>query len=241
MKYLVIIPARAGSKGIKGKNTYPLFGKPLIEYTLELCRKVLLSTDMNAECVVSTDSEEIMTLAIEYGIEVPFKRDENLSDDYAKSIDVVLDVIFHYEAINKMFDAVVLLQPTSPLRTYTNLVEAIEKFEDSKGDSLISVKPFLDLSSITYKKDLEYAIPINDDHSKGIRRQDFEELYIRNGAFYITSIDYIKANRKFIEKQPIIYIMDEENSVNIDSIMDVYVAEAIMKARDEDGKKRGSE
>ncbi|MFN9583044.1 MAG: cytidylyltransferase domain-containing protein, partial [Bacteroidota bacterium] len=137
MKILSIIPARSGSKGVPGKNTKLLGGKPLIAYTIESAKQSKWLTDI----VVSTDSESIATLAREHGAVVPFIRPAELATDSAKSIDVVVHTLTELQNQNKLYDAVVLLQPTNPFRPAGLLDEAIERFNKTTCDALVSVVP----------------------------------------------------------------------------------------------------
>src|SRR5215469_16971392 len=113
MRILMIITARAGSKGLPGKNTKMLGGKPLVAYTIEFAQKV--KTDNDVICV-STNDDTVIEVAKSYGLDVPFKRPEELASDTAGSYDVILHALNHFEAKGQFFDAVLLLQPTSPFR-----------------------------------------------------------------------------------------------------------------------------
>ena len=134
-KFLAIIPARGGSKSIPNKNIMSICGKPLIAYTIEAAKQ----SKYIDEIIVSTDSDIIKMVAQQYGAKVPFLRPKELSNDTAKSIDVVMHVIDFYKENNISFDYVILLQPTSPLRTFKHLDDAIEKLIESNSTSLVSV------------------------------------------------------------------------------------------------------
>jgi CMP-N,N'-diacetyllegionaminic acid synthase len=134
-KFLAIIPARGGSKGIPNKNIMAICGKPLIAYTIEAGKK----SKYIDEVVVSTDSDDIKEIAQKYGAKVPFLRPDELSNDSAKSIDLVLHAIDFYKSNNISYDYVILLQPTSPLRTFMHIDEAVEKLIKYDKTSLVSV------------------------------------------------------------------------------------------------------
>ena len=135
MSTLGIITARSGSKGIKDKNIKQLNGKPLMAYTIESA----LQSHYIDETMVSTDSEIYASIAKEYGANVPFIRSSKNATDMAKSMDVVFEVLDEYERRGKSFDNIVVLQPTSPLRTYINIDEAFKLFYEKVADSVVSV------------------------------------------------------------------------------------------------------
>lgn len=124
MNTLAVITARSGSKGIKNKNIRQLNGKPLIAYTIESA----LQSHYIDEVMVSTDSDVYADIAKKFGAVVPFLRSNRNSEDMSKSVDVLLEVLDEYEKREKYFDNIVMLQPTSPLRTYKNLNEAFDLF-----------------------------------------------------------------------------------------------------------------
>lgn len=228
-KFLVIIPARIGSKGITRKNIVNLNGKPLIQYSIEPAVRLIKEKKAD-EAIVSTDSKEIAHIAEKLGIKVPFIRPKELARDKSKSVDVILHALDYLENNNMFFDAVVLLQPTAPLRSYKDIINAVDLFNRKSADSLITVYEESGLSDlIMYKKDGCFAVPLNEDHNKGVRRQNFEKIYIRNGAVYITRVDYLRKNKKVISDIPLVYEMPRDRSVNIDSRGDLEVAECILK------------
>ncbi|MGH4052855.1 MAG: cytidylyltransferase domain-containing protein [Clostridium sp.] len=224
-KFLAIIPARAGSKGIPNKNIIDICGKPLIAYTIDAGKK----SKYIDEIIVSTDSEIIKGIAQQYGAKVPFLRPNALSNDKAKSIDVVIHAIEYYKNKNITFDYIILLQPTSPLRTFKNVDEAIEKLIKSNGASLVSVcktqqNPIF-MRSIQNEK-LKEVIRFE---ATSFRRQDLPDFYIFNGAIYINSYDMLIHQKKFVDADTMPYIMDKKSSVDIDTLLDVRLVEVIMK------------
>ena len=136
MKILAIIPARGGSKGVPRKNIKLLAGKPLLEYT----SAVTLKSSLLSKVVISTDDDEIISVAKKLGLEIPFKRPKDLATDSSSSLSVILHALEHFESKNIYFDAVCLLQVTSPFRTVEFLDKAIQEFIKSDADSLISVQ-----------------------------------------------------------------------------------------------------
>ncbi len=222
MKILAIIPARGGSKGIPKKNIIDVNGKPLIAYTIEPALELLKSRAID-KVIVSTDSREIADAALKLGAEVPFLRPESISGDKAKSIEFIQHALEYYKEQDISFDAVVLLQPTSPLRTANDISESIALFKNSHNDSLISCfeeEYINDLVIYKLSPDGKTSIPVNPMHNKGVRRQDHGSLYVRNGCIYISSAGILKEGLVIGEK-PLMYIMDKNKSVNVDTMEDL--------------------
>ena len=134
-KILAIIPARGGSKRLPRKNILNLAGKPLIAWTIEAA----LGSKYIDDVIVSTDDNEISTVAKKYGAKVPFIRPDKFSSNHASSISVVLHAIEFFQKADERYDYVVLLQPTSPLRTVKNIDESIELLQQKKCDAIVSV------------------------------------------------------------------------------------------------------
>ena len=224
-KFLAIIPARGGSKGIPNKNIMDICGKPLIAYTIEAGKK----SKYIDEIVVSTDSDSIKVVAEKYGAEVPFLRPQELSSDIAKSIDVVLHTIDFYKNKNMNFDYIVLLQPTSPLRTCEHLDEAIEKLIEANRNSLISVRE-ADENPVIMRTIQDGKLrEVISFGGTNLRRQDLPTFYIFNGALYINSNDMLVNEKRFIDENTIPYVMDKESSVDIDTMLDARLVEVIIK------------
>lgn len=222
MKILTIIPARGGSKGIPGKNIIDVNGKPLIAYTIEPALKAK-DSGLTDKVIVSTDSKEIADVAIRFGAEVPFLRPESISGDKAKSVEFLQHALDFYEASGIHFDAVLLLQPTSPLRTEKDIRDALKLFEESDNDSLISVyeeEYINDLVIYKLAADGKTSLPVSPLHNKGVRRQDHGSLYVRNGCIYISSSDLIRKGF-VIGENPLLLIMQKNRSVNVDTYEDL--------------------
>ena len=222
MKILAIIPARCGSKGIKDKNIIDVCGKPLIAYSIEQAL-TLKHNDLIDTLLVSTDCKKIADIASRYGAEVPFLRPKDISDDKSKSIDFILHAIDFYASQGISFDAVLLLQPTSPLRDYKLLKSSIELFKKNDNDSLISVYKEEYINDLVMYKDIneEKLKPLNKQHNKGVRRQDHGSIYIRNGAIYLTKVTFIKNTKLIISDNPLFVEMKKSDSINIDTIDDL--------------------
>ncbi len=228
MTLLTIIPARCGSKEILKKNIMDVCGKPLLYYTVAPALE-LLKKKLSSHVIVSTDCEEIAGIAREIGADVPFLRPDELSSDTAPSIAYVLHALEHFEKKGDLFDAVLILQPTSPLRTFQDMHDSIELFRTRQKDSLISVykeKKITDL--IIYREDNGIAIPLNEKHNKGIRRQDQSQIFIRNGAIYMAKTEYVKKTGRLVGNRPLLYEMPESRSINIDTVDDLQFVRRVL-------------
>ena len=221
-KILAIIPARKGSKGIINKNIIDIHGKPLIAYTIEAAKQSKYIDDI----VVSTDGKNIETVSIAYGADVPFLRPEALANDTAKTIDAIVYTIEKLVKMNRYYDVIVLLQPTSPLRQTNHIDEALEKFFDfdMKGlisDNKVETKPIL-------IRTIENGIlqPIISQNST-VRRQDMATYYKVNGAIYINRVSEIHKGLSFNDNI-VPYIMEPESSIDIDTMDDLLLVNKIL-------------
>lgn len=216
-KIIAIIPARSGSKGLKDKNIKELNGKPLIAYTIEAAEQ----SGIFDTILVSTDSEKYAQISKEYGAEVPFLRSNENSGDVAGSWDVVREVL---SKLDEKYDIVVLLQPTSPLRTADDIVNAINLFFEKEADTLFSVcetsHPAFWCN--TLGEDLSAKDFIKKEYQKP--RQQLPKTYTLNGAMYILKINKIDSIDFYSDKS-FAYIMKKENSVDIDDELDFVLAQ----------------
>lgn len=227
MRKLAIIPARSGSKGLVDKNIKPLNGKPLMAYSIEAA----IASDIFDEIHVSTDSEDYARIALQYGAKVPFLRSQQASSDTASSWDVVKEVLHRYEAMEQYFDMVTLLQPTTPLRSVEDILNAYNIYIDEAANSVVSVCE-TDHSPL-------WCNTLPGDHSlcDFIRpeltnqpRQKLDKYYRINGAIYMVNTKYLMECNSIYESKSIAYIMDKKHSVDIDDAVDFMVAEAIMQS-----------
>lgn len=228
MKILAIIPARGGSKGVPGKNIKMLGGKPLIAYTIQAAQKAKLLT----EIILSTDSDKIIRVAKAYGLEVPFKRPASLATDESPTILTVLHALDYFSENGIYFDAVCILQVTNPFRTSEFIDEAIEKFKNSKADSLISVLkvPHEFNPHWVFEKNAKENLVISTGESEIIsRRQELPTAYYRDGSIYITKTEVL-LNQKSLYGKSIAYMeADEKRHINIDTVEDWESAVALAK------------
>lgn len=227
MNNIAIITARSGSKGLKDKNIKLLGGKPLLAYSI----RAALESKMFTEVMVSTDSREYSTIAQQYGAKVPFLRSIGNSGDNASSWDVIKEVLERYKEKEVRFDTVCLLQPTSPLRSKTDIIQGYDLLKEKKADAVTAVcevehSPLwtmtLDesLSLEEYKKKTE--------NQRNIPRQQLPQYYRVNGALYIRKIGYVDNQIDIFDNNEVAYIMDQSRSIDIDTELDFRMAELIM-------------
>lgn len=219
-RILSLIPARGGSKGIKNKNIIDLSGQPLISYTIISS----LGSKFIDRTVVTTDSKAIAEVSKNYGADVPFIRPVELASDESKTIDAVLHAINTLEKMGDTYDVLVLLQPTQPLRTVSDIDGAIEFFFKRNLRGLTSVSPVEDnpllIRTINENGELSSLLEMNST----CRRQDMPEHYRVNGCLYINQISTLTFQTSFNDN-PIGYIMERSHSVDIDDLSDVIMAE----------------
>jgi N-acylneuraminate cytidylyltransferase len=235
MDILTIIPARGGSKGIPEKNTKLLAGKPLIAYSIEAAIK----SEYINRVVVSTDDDEIAQISKKYGAEV-IKRPSELAQDDSSTIDAVIHVLNTLENEGYSADIVVLLQPTSPLRTQEDVDSAINLFIKNmdKCDSLVSVCEFDHSPYWSLKVEGDYLKPNFGEEYFKMRRQDLPKLYMPNGSIFISKKKSLLNSKSFYNGNKIPYFMKTEESIDIDTIIDFKLAELILEDKNAEHKNK---
>lgn len=218
---IAIIPARGGSKGIPNKNIKNLAGKPLIAYTI----KSALNSKYIDRVIVSTDDEEIAAISQSYGAEIVTRP-----SDLALDSSPLIDTIFHAVKWLKNdydFEIVVLLQPTSPLRTTNDIDSSIQLFLKRDCTSVISV---CDTRKLYWSLKLEngYLIPFFKKKYVAMRRQHLPQLFMPNGAIFISTLCNIYNKKSFYTERIIPYIMPLERSIDIDTDIDFMLAEQVI-------------
>ncbi|EAK0806396.1 acylneuraminate cytidylyltransferase family protein [Campylobacter coli] len=216
-RFLAIIPARSGSKRLQNKNIVDFCGKPLIAWSIEAAIKAKYIQ----EVIVSTDSEEYADIAKKFGAKVPYIRPKELSLDHITTFDVIEHVIEFYYNRNILFDYVVILQPTSPLRNFYHINQACELCLEKSAYSIISVCEceHSPLWSNLIPENLEMDNFLSEQYN--IRSQDLPKYYRLNGAIAIAKIDqYLKYKKLFMPKS-FAYIMEKKYSVDIDTQLDL--------------------
>lgn len=221
MAILGLIPARGGSKGIPRKNVRLIAGKPLIAWTIEAA---LAATSLD-RLVVTTDDPEIAQIAIEFGAEVPFLRPPELARDETPGIAPVLHAVDVLAGV----ETVVLLQPTSPLRTAADVDAAVNLAQTHGGVNVVSVTEAAHAGWCFTMDDGGLLDVIGRDVAA--RRQDLPKQYALNGAIYVGAADRLKIDRSFLVPRTTGYQMPVERSVDIDTMFDWRVAEMLLSER----------
>ena len=221
MKNIAIIPARSGSKGLLDKNIRILCGKPLLAYSIEAA----LQSGMFDAVHVSTDSENYAKIARNYGADVPFLRSERNSSDTASSWEAVLEVLDRYSKLGREFDNIMLLQPTSPLRGYDDIIAAFALMEGKKANAIVSVCQGKYHSTLPANNIMTHFLP---NEVKNKRRQDADIFYRVNGAIYLANITYFLEDQDIYRSLCFAYIMDNRRSVDIDDEIDFLFAEFLL-------------
>ena len=227
MKKVAIITARAGSKGLKDKNIIDLCGKPLIAYSIEAA----IESKAFDRVIVSTDSKKYGKISEKYGAEVIY-RDERLAGDNVPTFDVVEDLL---SKLNNDLDYFVLLQPTSPMRTYKHICEAITLFENNYDnfDFLVSVKKS-EVSSVLIKEiDEDNSLKNFNIDFSNYKRQNFQE-YTPNGALFFAKPRCYLLQRHFFGERSLAYKMTDVDSIDIDDKLDYELAKVCMIKRMEE-------
>jgi len=224
MAIIGLIPARGGSKGIPGKNIIACAGKPLIAYTAEAA----LAANCLDKVILSTDDAVIANIGRECGLEVPFLRPTELANDKADSLGVIVHALDWLESQGVVVDAIVLLQPTSPLRTAHHMREALNVYQTQKPDALVSVVqvPHQYHPNALMRLEQNALVPVVLASEMILRRQDVTPLYARNGpAILILSVSQIRSGSLY-GGVTAPYIMSEHDSLDIDTVEDLAVATA---------------
>ena len=220
---LAIIPARGGSKGIKGKNIFSIEGKPLIAYTIEAaCASEYIDT-----VIVSTDNQEIADVSKAYGAEVPFLRPAELASDYAQTIDAVLHAVYTLKEMGKEYDYLVLLQPTQPLRSAEDIDHAIILC-DKEMRGVVSISRVKDHPVLMRYMNAQGEMCKLLELNSTVRRQDMPDYYRVNGCVYVNPMSEVTGELSFNDN-PIPYIMPVERSVDIDGYEDIALVEYYLR------------
>jgi CMP-N,N'-diacetyllegionaminic acid synthase len=228
VQIIAIIPARGGSKGVPRKNIKLLGGKPLIWYTYEAAR----ASHKFSDIILSTDDLEIASVAREFGLEVQFMRPAHLATDSATSIDVVNHCLDEMKLLGKEYDAVMLLQPTSPFREKGLLENSIDVLIKNKADSLVSVRkvPHQFNPHWLFEEVEEGLLKISTGDEKLIpRRQELPNAYYRDGQIYLTKTNVLQNKKSFIgDSLTFIENVNMGSLINIDNLSDWDLAERFL-------------
>ncbi len=223
MKVIAIIPARGGSKGVPKKNIYPILNKPLIAYTIEAA----LESKKIDTIWVSSDEEEILDICRAYDNVNLHKRSSEIALDNSSVLDTIKVVL---DSAKSTYDAIMLLQPTSPLKTGKQIDESIALLEKNEhASSVVSVCKMTDVhpARMYWKKDtLEPIMP----EFEQVRRQDIPPAYYRNGCIYLVRTNAFITTGQVMAKPALPYEMPTNWLLNIDEPRDILIAEPLIKA-----------
>lgn len=225
-KILFVIPARGGSKGIPGKNIKQMGGIPLICRSIDMARKFVDDKDI----CVTTDSDEIINVVRQHGMEVPFKRPDYLATDTASSYDVLIHALDFYKAQGDDYDWMVLLQPTTPFRKEEDLRNMLGMMNDDL-DMVVSVKqaetnPYYNCYAVNEQGYLQKFIKTP---GAGYGRQAARPvIYEKNGSVYVIKIDSLRKQKINEFEKVHFYEMNKVYSIDLDEPLDWIFAEAVL-------------
>lgn len=223
-RVLAVIPARGGSKRLPRKNILKIGNHPMIAYSIMAARNAIRVTDW----LVSSEDDEIIEVARQYGALIPFKRPRHLATDDVRNIDVVLHALEYMEKqTGKTYDIIVLLQPTAPIRKASHIDEAIKLLWESDLPSLAAVKgPYRKRDPILKRIDEQgHLVP----YRNGPGQDQREPFFIYNAALYAVKRDYFIKEKRFISDEQVPFVMDKYYSTDVDELADLIVAEAYLK------------
>ena len=212
MSLLALIPARGGSKGIPRKNIRGFCGKPLLQWSID----VALASRSVDLVVVSTDDPEIADVALACGAEVPFLRPPELATDTAPGIGTVLHAMHQLPEVS----GVLLLQPTSPLRTVEDIKGIINVYKDAKNQSVVSVSPSHKHPAWIFGLTPENVLQTLSEFPMADCRQQLPPTYALNGSLYLASRSFLEREKSFLSQNTLGFVMPPERSVDIDTMLD---------------------
>jgi CMP-N-acetylneuraminic acid synthetase len=224
---IAVIPARAGSKGLPGKNIRPLCGKPLVAWSIESA----LKSRYVDEVLVSTDGEDIARVAGQFGAKVPFRRPAELAGDSATTLSVVEHALDYYGKLGRTFEVLVLLEPTSPLREDDDIDNMLERLVArwERFDSIVSLGEVREHPSIMKRLRGELIEPYCEGLALTTRRQDNPPAFFPYGVAYIVKVDALLRERKFYTERCCYYLLKRYQGYEIDDLHDFLCVEAVMR------------
>lgn len=235
MRVLGLIPARGGSKGVPRKNVRLLAGKPMLAYTAQSALEAV-AQGMLARVILSSDDSEIAEAGRACGLDVPFLRPASLARDDTPMLPVIQHAIAFTRSCGEEYDALCLLQPTNPLRCASDIARAVQLLNDSGADSVISFVRVGDKHPARMKfvdGDGRVINPPFAESFEGQRRQDLPPLYLREGSIYLTRTSVLMDQGSLSGADCRALIIPEERAVNVDSSLDLILAEQLLLLRAE--------
>lgn len=232
MGVLVHVPARGGSKGLPGKNLRQIGGRSLVARAVDVGRAFLSSTGIAGLVLVDTDDERIAAEARQAGAAVPFLRPAALAQDATPTLDTVLHAIDRLKESGTEIETLVLLQPTSPLRTVEDVLACWAVFDPQLHPSVVSVVAVGHPPELTLRLRADGRVQwAFGAPPAGVRRQDLPASFRPNGAVYIDGVEFLRRERNFVVEGVTVGVpMPAERSVDVDDALDLAVAEALLAA-----------
>ncbi len=221
MNNVAIIPARGGSKRIPRKNIRDFLGKPIIAYSIEAA----LQSGLFDEVMVSTDDEEIMKVALQFGAMTPYLRSDKNSDDFSTTSDVICEVLDEYKNSGRSFNYACCIYPTAPFITAEKLLDGFHKIIDEKRKSVFPVVPFTYPVWRGLKKTKNGSIDMVWPEHVNSRSQDLEEIYHDAGQWYWFQVEAFQKEKKLFTDNSAPVILSPIEVQDIDSINDWVIAE----------------
>lgn len=220
MNLLAIIPARGGSKGVPGKNIKLYKGKPLLYYTMDAVVKI---DEITTVCV-STDDSDIRAIANQYNDQefAPFLRPEQLATDKSPTLPLMIHALDYFEDQGNKYDAVLLFQPTVPFRSVDTILKAIQKFQATGADALITVRDVPHQYNphwVFEAQDNEFLKIATGDPELITRRQALPSAFYRDGSLYITKVEVLRKGSLYGKNVTFLHNQDEPH-FNIDTMED---------------------
>jgi CMP-N,N'-diacetyllegionaminic acid synthase len=229
MNILALIPARGGSKRIPGKNIKLLCGLPMIAWSIRAAKESGACTEIR----VSTDDRAIADVAIKFGAMVPNLRPQELSTDTAGSVEVAIHELDIYESTHGAVDGLLLLQPTSPLRTAETIKRGVQLFLEHKGmHPVTSVSPASSHPAWCFRITSTGLDPFLGWENIGKRSQDLEPAYMLNGAIYLITPSRLRQERSFLTRDTLPLVMENsDEAIDIDTPDDWKLAQSTLSNR----------
>jgi N-acylneuraminate cytidylyltransferase len=225
---IAILPARGGSKRVKGKNIIDFLGKPMISYPLEAARNSGLFDKIH----VSTDSEEIARVVEKLGFPVDFPRSKETADDHSPVMEVARFVLKEYEKRGQRFSSFALIMPCSPLLLAEDLVKSYKLFEQhQRQHPVLSVCEFPTPIEWAFEEQRDGTITVANPDLLLIRSQDLKKKFFDTGTFSIQNSEAILGSNAKVFKSFVPYVLPKERAVDIDSIEDLEFAKLLMRGR----------
>ena len=220
-----IITARGGSKGLPGKNVIDLGGRPMVAWTISAA----LGSAYIDRLIISTDDEEIADTAKSWNCEVPFIRPDHLAQDDTSSVDVAIHAL---QTLKETYHYFVLLQPTSPFRTNSDIDNCLELCAQTDAPACVSIcgadkSPYW-MVSMDQQSHLHHVL---EPPTPASRRQELPQVYSLNGAVYVAEVNWFEANETFLTEETRGYVMPRERSLDIDTEYDLSVAKCRLAYR----------